>query len=160
MLTAPSLPFLFKTTKTSHSFLPATPFQTKNFLLSPSKSWTFSEHAASEINSVLRYRCIVREQGFGAARRSVYSVRERGSFVVLGRHHFQRGTYSQRSKREIVSNFQRPRIQLGFSCLFGFVSYGYIEGYLTAVRPGLSSYTDHLSIHRTEHQNCSLAVTA
>ena len=160
MPTASSLPFLFKTTKTSHSFLPATPFQTKNFLLHSSKSWTISEHATSDINSVLRYRCIVREQGFGVSLRPVYSVRERGSFVVRGRHHFQRGTYSQRSKREIVSNFQRPRIQLGFLTCLAFVSYGYIEGCLAAVRSGVSSYTDHLSIHRTEHQNCSLAVTA
>jgi hypothetical protein len=64
--TASSLPFLFKTTKTSHSFLPATLFQTKDFL-HPSKSWTFPEHATSDINSVLRYRCIVREQGFGVS---------------------------------------------------------------------------------------------
>ena len=36
----------------------------------------FSEHATSDIDSILRYRCIVREQGFGASFRSLHSVRE------------------------------------------------------------------------------------
>jgi hypothetical protein len=36
----------------------------------------FSEHATSDIDSILRYRCIVREQGFGASLRSLHSVRE------------------------------------------------------------------------------------
>ena len=62
----------------------------------------------------------MREQGFGISLRSVYSVRERGSFVVLGSHHFQRGTYSQRSKRGDSLDFLKTLNSIGLSYLFGF----------------------------------------
>jgi hypothetical protein len=68
----------------------------------------FSKHATSDIHSVVRYPCIVREQGFGASLRPfIFRTRARGSFVVHRskpeRHQFQRGTL--RSKTWIQSGF-------------------------------------------------------
>jgi hypothetical protein len=66
----------FKTSKKSHSFLPTNTVLNKESPPRSKQSWTFSEHATSDIDSVLRYCCIVREQGFGASLQPLYSVRE------------------------------------------------------------------------------------
>jgi hypothetical protein len=124
----------------------------------------FSEYATSDIDSVVRYPCIVREQGFGASLRSfVFRTRARGSFVVHGSKPEQMASISMRclALRDPSAKLSRTFKGLdtiGLSYLFGFVDHGYIESYVAAVRSGLSSHTDYPSISRTERQNCSLAV--
>jgi hypothetical protein len=83
----------------------------------------FSKHATSDIHSVVRYPCIVREQGFGASLRPfIFRTRARGSFVVHRskpeRHQFQRGTLRSEIQARNSLELSKTWIQSDFlTCL-------------------------------------------